>query len=249
MRRGPDTGSSLHAPVRTRQEVIGQRRAFEDTAFRTCPRLRVDMIWDFAGKYASGIGEGIALRTTGTPTAIAQVANSANGEVSIALAATSEAEFNGLDWTDELNIPATSRPMFEAYLKTSALALTSVQEFTAGLSQAYNATLNSIAKYVRFRMSGSNVLLYEGKDGTTTSNANSTGITLDPATYYLFTIEQKQPGQYVFFLEDAQVGQLALNAFAATDLLQPLLGIGKASGTTVPAILADYVRVQWDRRL
>jgi len=32
MRRGPDTGTALHAPLRTKQEVVSARRAFEEKA-------------------------------------------------------------------------------------------------------------------------------------------------------------------------------------------------------------------------
>jgi hypothetical protein len=247
-RRGQDTGNSLHAPLRTQVDGLTARRAFEDLAFQTNPRTLVDVIWDFNGKFASGYGEGLATRATGTPTGVAQVANSANGEITATLAATSEAEFSGVDWTDELNIPANSLPFFEARIKTPAVALVAAEDIVIGLATAYNATMNSISKYVRFRLSGSNDLLVEGKDGTTTNNAVATGTTLLAATYNLFTIEQKRSNnRYYFFLNDDLVGVLAQDAFAATDLLQPMIGIRKASGTTAPAITIDFVRLQWHR--
>lgn len=248
-RRGPDTGSSLHAPLRTKVEGLTARRAFEDLAFQTNPRTLVDLMWDFNGKFASGFGEGLAIRTTGTPTGITQVANSANGEITIPLAATSEAEFNGVDFTDELNIPAISQVFFEARVKTPALALTSVQDVVIGLSAAYNATLNSIAQYLRFRLSGSNALLVEANDGVTANNAVATGITLAAASYNLFTIEHKggSDNRFYFFLNDDLVGILAENAFVITDLLQPLVGIRKASGTTTPALTLDFLRCQFHR--
>jgi hypothetical protein len=248
MRRGPDSGGTLHGPLRTKVDVPSSHRAFEDIAYRSCPRVEVDMMWDFVGKYASGFGEGLAIRTTGTPTAIAKVANS--HELSIALAATNELEFNGVDWTDDLEIPATAFPMLDCRLRIPALALSAVEDVVIGLSTAYNSTLNSISKFVRFRYSGSNALLYEGSDGTNTFLAQSTGITLDANSYRFYTIEQKaRDGRWYFFVSDDLVGTLALPAFTVADLLQPLVGVRKASGATTSALLLDHLRTRWQRLL
>ncbi|SRR5260221_9799955 len=137
--------------------------------------------------------------------------------------------------------------MFDARVKTPALALTSVQDIVIGLATAYNSTLNSISKYVRFRLSGSNEVLVEGNDGTNTFSVD-TGILLGAATYRFFTIEQKRgDGRYYFFISNDLVGALSLPAFAVTDLLQPMIGIRKASGTGVPALTIDHMRVRWLR--
>lgn len=255
MRRGPDTGGTLHAPLRTKVETGNgaTRTAFEDLSYRTNPRAECDMLWDFNGKYASGVGEGLAVRATGTPTGVAQVANTANGEITATLANTNELEFSGVDWTDELNVPASGAyVMFDARVKTPAVALAAVEDVVIGLSAAYNSTLNSIATYARFRLSGSNELLVEGSDGTNIFSVD-TGILLPAASYRFFTIEQKRSdGRFYFFVSNDLVGALNLPlltaAFAVSPTLwQPLVGIRKASGVTVPALTIDHLRVRWLR--
>lgn len=248
MRRGPDAGGALHAPLRTRAEALSVRRAFEEIAEKSNQRVRFDVSWDFIGKFASGFGEGLATRATGTPTGVAQVANTLGGEISMTLAATVEAEFSGVDWTNVKQIGATFLPYFVARVKTPVATLAAAEDIVIGMGTDYNATLNSISKYLRFRLTGSNALLIEGNDGTTTNNAVATGRTLGLSEYNMFTIEQKVgDGRYYFFLNDDLVGALAQPAFAATDFLQPLVGIAKSGGATAPVLTMDYLRVSCNR--
>ncbi len=240
-------------PIRGQRRPTGSRLVLSDRVFGDNPRVDCDLWWDFTGGalgYLAGAGGLLVARATGTPTGIAQVANTANGELSATLAVTNEAEFTGVDFADELNIPASREFVMSAYVKTPAAALTSVQDIVIGLTTAYNSTLASTTKYVWFRMSGSNVLIVEGKDGTTTNLAVATNpsTTLTAATYYLFTIDASSgAGQIEFWLDDTKVATLNQSAFAATDLLQPLLGIRKASGTAVSALTIDYLRINWSR--
>lgn len=247
-RMGYDTGTLHYGPTRTRYKNQGQTVEIQDESFRWGPHMRVDYMEEFDGSAALAIGK-MTSRTTGTPTAGAQVANSANGEWGMALAATNEAEYNGLDWADELNIPASRGFVMNARITMPALALTSVQDIVVGVATAYNATLNSQSKYVRFRMSGSNVLLLEGKDGTTTNNATapSTATTLTAAAVAYLTIDATDIGRIKFFSGSNMIGTLAQSAFAVTDLLQPVIGVRKASGTGVPQLNVDFLRVSYAR--
>lgn len=47
-RRGYDRGTAHQAPLRVSDRLTGQTRAFEDTVFNQCPRLKVDRFEDFA---------------------------------------------------------------------------------------------------------------------------------------------------------------------------------------------------------
>jgi hypothetical protein len=98
-------------------------------------------------------------------------------------------------------------------------------------------------------MSGSNAVLLEGKDGTTTNNATapSTATTLAAATYYLFTIDGHQPGIFDFYIDDNKIGSLTQADFAVTDLLQPAIGIRKASGAGIPILTMDMLRIEHNR--
>jgi hypothetical protein len=248
-RRGRDTGPAFYGPLRSRFRPEGASREYVDSVYGWNPRLLVDYWWDFTGAatgYLADRGGLLVSRSTGTPTGITQAANTANGELLMTLAATSEAEFLGVDFTDELNIPATRGIVFEAFIKMPAVALTSVQHIVIGLATAYNATLDSTTKYIRFKFDGSNVVLIQGKDGTTT-NSTTTTTTLTAATYYLFTIDGHQPGIFDFYIDDSKIGSLTQADFAATDLLQPSIGIRKDSGTTAPVLTMDFLRIEHNR--
>src|SRR5436190_21153626 len=100
-RPGFDRGTTLTEPLREKAQLISQRTELMGLSSAYAPSLYCQSIWDFNGKYASGFGEGLASRITGTTPTVAQVANTANGEIVATLAATNEAEFGGVDFTDE----------------------------------------------------------------------------------------------------------------------------------------------------
>src|SRR6185436_9380381 len=163
-RRGPDKGTSFQWPMRTSRRPTGATRELSDIMQGQNPRLTCDCMWDFTGNaanYLIGNAGTLTAITTGTPTGAAQVANTANGEASFTLAITNEAEFSGVSWADELQIPASREFYLEAYFKMPALALSSVEDIVIGLATAYNSTLASTTKYVWMRMSGSNVVIVE----------------------------------------------------------------------------------------
>src|SRR5882672_516076 len=95
-RMGFDTGTSHYGPSRTKYKNPNTTIEIADESFRWGPHMRVDYFEEFDGSAALAIGR-LTTRTTGTPTAGAQVANTASGEWGMALAVTNEAEYNGLD--------------------------------------------------------------------------------------------------------------------------------------------------------
>lgn len=185
-------------------------------------------------------------RIAGSPT-LAPVADSANGEVLLQFTATNEAQTLRLDWDDQLLIPATKDPVFEARVKMSDSAANVRAVF--GLASAFNATLDSVASNAWFRVEGANQsLLIETDDGTTDTDDFDTGEDFTDATYVLLRVDFcKGTGQIRFFINDNLVATKSASAFTASNLLQPFIALQKASGTSTISVTVDYVRVSWNR--
>lgn len=249
-RRGYDSGTTFYAPIRSKRKSRDGTREFTDQIFGESPRQTVDMWWDFNGNaanYLIGTQGTVTARITGAgPPTVTQGANTVNGLALFTQEATSQVQFAGVDFADQLTITPFRDFFFECMVRTPATALTSVQDMIVGLATAYNSTLASMSKYIWFRLAGSNVVTYEGKDGTTTSLANAAvpATTIAVSTFTVFTIDgQHGPGDIRFFLNDDFVGRLNLSSFAATDLMQPMIGLRKASGTTTNVAALDWLRI------
>lgn len=192
----------------------------------------------------------VVARTTKTVGLIgaAPVANAANGEVSLALTTTAEAQVVGLDWGDQLAIPANARPIFQCRLKYSG-AVAGVR-WVAGLADAYNATFDTVANNAWFRIEGASLnLLAEIDDSTTNDDDNDSLFDLVADTYVLLTIDMTELGRILFSVNDTRYLELAGAAFAAADLLQPVIWLQSDAGgaSTDKTLVVDFLRVSWDR--
>jgi hypothetical protein len=257
-RPGPDWGTKLQWPFRLTLKPLSQRAEVWGLSNAVAPEVMCHEQWDFNGKFASGIGSGLATRIVGTTPTVAQVANSANGEVLLTLTDTDEAQVAGLDWTDQKQIPGNRGFFFQAIIKTPAAAYTTAENVFVGLATNYHVNLSAnISKLAGFRLNASNVVQLEGKDGTNSytvggGTQTTTTKTLAVSTTYVLTIDAHRLDKVQFFINEPsglpdRVGSLNLSAFAATDLLQPAIWLQKASGTTTPTLTVDLVRAVWYR--
>lgn len=174
--------------------------------------------------------------------------DTANGPAIIQLTATNEVQNVHLDWADQLLIPATKRPYFEARVKLPTV--TTAQALVIGLASAFNATFDSVASNMWFKYAASLAALVETDDGTTDDDDNSTGVTSTTGTYYLFTVDARDLSDIKFYINNDQV--LAGTNFSATaltvsSLLQPMIALQKASGTGTISVSVDHILCQWDR--
>lgn len=256
-RRDIDQGMGIPGPIRCRWQYKNDnpggpgngKQEFTDEIFRWHPRLRCDEFQEF-GPSTTLPMNGWAARLTksaGSPTA-AILANTANGIFQGALDATSEVQYAGIDWADQLIIPGSKKPYFAARVAVSALAAN--QDVIIGFSTAYASPISGISKYARFHMSASLAVTVDATDGTNTTTAAAAvrGVqTLTAGTFYMFTIDAHDLGNVKFFIEDARVATVNLSAFADTDLLQPMIGVQKSTGAGVPTVKVDWARVMWNR--
>jgi hypothetical protein len=190
----------------------------------------------------------LVARTTKTVGLLAAhpVADTACGEALFALGSTNEANVTGCDWGDQFAIPANAKPVFHCRMKLSGVAASTRGVW--GLADAYTATLDNTVNNCWFRFEGNALdLLAELDDSTTDDDDNDTTFDLVADTYYLFTIDMTDTGAIRFSVNDTCYLELAGAAFAAADVLQPVVYLQKDSGTGEQAMTVDYIRVSWDR--
>jgi hypothetical protein len=255
MVRGGTPGTRYTGPLITRSRRAG------DNDDMTCEILgghvahRVDWFEDFLGDLSAAdiaiAGKLYDLSPAGTPTE-AVVANAADGQFELTLAATNEDELAGYFWSDQLLCPSTKRPYFQARIKIPVLPSTS-ERIVFGMAGARNNILSSVTRKAWFRLEASGALTAETDDGTTYSAVQDCGFTLVADTWYYFAIDMLDTSNIRFQLAAGDgasfrtVKTLTASAFAATDLFQPFCFVQKVTGTGVPSMKIDYLRMSWDR--
>jgi len=179
--------------------------------------------------------------TAGLPL-VGPVVGTANGEAICALSSTNEVMGAFADWGDQVAIPSSGQTLFWARVKFGTYGAN--ETAIVGLTSAWNATLASMTQRCAFRLSGDMVLKAETDDGTTDSGLISTGLTVVAGTYYLLRIDMSDTGNVTFWVDERPLAVLSAPAFTTSSaLLQPMFGVQKASGTGVPDLTVDYLRV------
>lgn len=176
-----------------------------------------------------------------------------NGRYELTGDATDELQALGLNFNDVLLLDPALGPVFEAGViwTPAGAAGTAPTRFVVGLASARNATLDSIAEHVWFRVEGASMaLLVEGDDGTTDTNDQATTVTVVKDSLLRLRIDMADLSAVAF---SAKVGSGAwvscgtVDVSAMTGKLQPFIEYQKDSGTTVDTLTVDYVKVLSDR--
>lgn len=255
MARRINSGTSVGGPLLQNTQSAINRQEVTGIGFRGNPRLWYEEFNEFSASALTTPWATRTAKTAGSPT-VALLANTADGVWEGALDNTSEAQTAGVDWGDSLlinkpdagavNVNAVSTPAFQAYVSFPT-ALTTAQTAVIGLATAFNATLTSISKYAWFRLSANMNVLFESKDGTTTSTGNAPAAgtyTLTAGTFALFTIDWTFLDQVKFWVSTGQgdnlLGTLNMTGLASTDNFQPVMYVQKSTGTTTPKIDMDW---------
>lgn len=188
--------------------------------------------------------------TAGTPTSKALlVANTANGIAQMALANTNEAEDATLTFGDQLPLVITQGLIFECRATWNVLTDAAGGIGLIGVCVAHNTDSDTIAGNLWFRLEGASAnILWEADDEVTDDDDNDTGVDAVAGTYHVYRIDCTVATTPKFYIDDVLVGTAAC-AFVAgtTALVQPYIGMNKASGTSVGTLYVDYVRI-WQKR-
>lgn len=179
----------------------------------------------------------------GPPTA-ALVADAQGGEFALTLEATNEVQQAILWSNDQLNINITKNPVLRARVKFATIGTN--QFAVIGLASVGNATLDSIATHVWFRLEASMDILVEGDDGTTDTDDQDTGIDAVAATYLELKIDASDLSAVTFSIDNVKQSP-TISIPLATGTLQPYIIVGKSTGTGTPSVIVDWIELEWDR--
>jgi hypothetical protein len=187
--------------------------------------------------------------SSGAPTLLHQP--KADGIYRMKLASTSEAERCAVYLGDDCCISPTKKPIFEARVAITTASPNAAETLIIGLVSARNDTVASIADHCMFKWTGANNnILIDTDDGTTDTSDQDTTSDWVSGTYYKFKIDMSDLTDVKFFIDgERQLRSTTfdVSAMAASDYLQPIVEIQKASGTTVPQVDIDYISVLWER--
>jgi hypothetical protein len=215
---------------------------------------------DVCTAYSDFIGvNGTALRlpfvtkdqsAAGAPT-LGHATGTLNGELLYQHAADNENEIIGVTFGDAVCIPATAGVTFEARVKLAASggAWASTRRAVIGLAAAHNNDLDAIAQQAWFLVgnAASFSLFVESDDGTTNTDDQDTGETIDDDEYHTYQIMMDDTSNIKFVFDGVVVGETSASDFTSSHLLQPYIVIEKDSGTTTDSLEIDYCRVTWRR--
>jgi len=237
----------------------GLMRFFDDRTFET---LHVNaplyQVYDFCGPGntvvpAAGSAESgcdwVKKIVGAAPPTVGQVADAQNGVVRCAQTATSEKQNADLYWNDERSLALDAELGIEMRIKVSTLG-TSNAQIVWGLAGDWADGPDAIAQNIWFKTTTSGTIVYEGDDGTTDTDDQSTGVTVANTDWKIYRIQCTGDSGAVtakYYIDGTQVGSYTFAATSTALVLQPYISTYKASGTGVGAVDVDYVKV-WANR-
>lgn len=207
---------------------------------------------DFVGAAGGSVFDGTSIWNVvdvgGATEAI--VADSANGQFLLHIAATGEAEDAVLYMNDNKNFDVGSGLIFECRLNMAVVPGTGVTA-VFGMCGDHNLDKDTVTEQAWFRLQASAALLCESDDTTNDNNDKSTGITLIAGAYHIFRIDFTTIADVKFYVDGVRVCSSTTfdmsNLTAGEQQMQPYFSLDKASGTGLGDLNIDYVRCFQDR--
>ena len=182
------------------------------------------------------------------PPTVAGVADEAGGVVQCALTADAQKQDAALYFGDQRNFDLTKGLIFEARVKVSVLP-TLVAETVIGLIGDWADGPDNITYSVFFTHDGSGEAFCE-MDDNATDRSTTSGVTVTAAQTKIYRIDATDPSDVKFYIDGVGVALGTTFAYAATGanaILQPYIGLYKASGAGLGTVQVDYVAI-WQTR-
>lgn len=185
------------------------------------------------------------------PPTVGIQANSAGGQVRCALTSTSEKQDADLYFLDQLNLDSTQALVFEARCQMPVTP-TGTAIAVIGLASAWADGPLTITNSAFFTFTGSLTGACRASDNGVAVNQNSACAFIGTSDWHIFKIDYATtPGRVLFFFDDVQVASGAAFTWTRTGaaaLLQPYVGVYKASGTDVGTLGVDYIKASYAGR-
>lgn len=176
------------------------------------------------------------------------LANASNGIADFLLASTNEAEDSIIYFGDQLPFNLNYGLIFECRACMHTAGTVATTKGIIGLASA-TAAPDSTATNLWFQTHGDDLKIYwEADDDVTNDDDNDSGVAWVADTYQTFRIDCTTSTAPLFYIDGVLVGTAA-TAFVTgtTALVQPYIGLYKSTGTDVPEMYVDYVKI-WQRR-
>ena len=254
LRRQGSGGSDFRFPLRTIGRLNGGSSDIHSPIlFQNIPNwfwYYEDFLWDAfdADEHPLHIYDH---SPSGSPTK-GLVSNGTGGQFQLKGSSTSEAQTLAMTMGDKLYIQGNKPFYFEARVQT-VHAMAANQVVIVGLGSEIGddpVTFDYVDRNCWFRQDADTDLLLECDDATTDQDDKDTGTDITAAEWYTYAIERGTNGKLYYALvnDDGFMKTWSLpEKFGGTDPsfgannLQPIIAVHKASGTTTPEVLIDYV--------
>jgi len=178
------------------------------------------------------------------------VADSANGQFLLHLAATNEAEDAVLYMNDNKTFDVGSGLIFECRLNMAVVPGTGVTA-VFGMAGDHNLDKDALTESAWFRLQASAVLLTESDDATNNNDDTATGITLVEGAYHIFRIDFTTLTDVKFYVDGVRVSAATTfdmsNLSASEQQMQPYFSLDKAAVVGLGDLNIDYVKIFQDR--
>lgn len=186
--------------------------------------------------------------TGAAPPTVALAADSQGGAVLCSLTSASQAQDATVHWDDNRHCDLDANLIFQAYAKVTVLP-TLLGIAHIGLMSDNGTSFLATTYNAGFTIAASGALSCNIDDNASPL-AIATGVTLTVDTYYAFRIESFSKANIKFYLNGDVVAASTTFNYAATaganSMLQPTLGIDKASGLGVGALHVNSIDIWQD---
>ena len=183
------------------------------------------------------------------PPTVAGVADAANGVIQCALTSDSQKQDACLYMGDQRGFDVSKGLIFEARVCVTVTP-TLVAEAYWGLFDDWTDGLVDSATYMAcFCCDGSTSVYCESDDDATDESADS-GVVAGTTTWRVYRIDFSDVTDVQFFIDGNRVASSTTFAYAAIGanaILQPAVGLYKASGAGVGTVQVDYIKI-WQNR-
>lgn len=172
------------------------------------------------------------------------VADAAGGQIQVSLTSASAKQEGAIYFGDQRQFDLTKGVFLEARVKLGTLP-TSGSKFFLGLFGDYADGPDSITYSLNFAANGDGAILCEKDDNATDQSVAST-VVATTAEWHILQIDALNPADIKFYIDGIRVLSTTTFNYAATGanaILQPYVGIYKASGTSVGTVQVDYLKV------
>ncbi len=183
-------------------------------------------------------------------TAIAVLADQANGVLRLVLDVDSNAEDAVIYWGDQKGINVKAAAVIEIRAQLTVIPTLTAQ-IVLGLSGDHNLTKDSVTEHAWFKFDESAAALAESDDTTNDNDDIATGVTVLTSEYRIYKIDLSNLADVRFYIDGVGVAEGTTfdmsNLTDAEAIMQPYVSMDKGADAGLGTFDIDYVRV-WSKR-